>query len=129
MSQIVTWIEDDVTTAPLPEHRYDLWHDRAVFHFLTEEADRRAYVAQVMRAVKPGGHVIVATFASDGPAQCSGLPVHRYTVEELQAAFGSNFELIKHAQEDHMTPGGQRQHFIYCHWCTPSAVEGLLGGE
>jgi uncharacterized membrane protein YeaQ/YmgE (transglycosylase-associated protein family) len=79
----VRWIESDVTTAPLAPHSIDVWHDRAVFHFLTEEADRAAYVDQVLRAVKPGGFVIVATFAEDGPTECSGLPVRRYRAEEL----------------------------------------------
>lgn len=119
-SEEVTWVEADVTQVNLPKHSIDLWHDRAVFHFLTDEADRRAYVAQVKCTVKPGGHLIVATFASDGPAQCSGLPVRRYTVEALHAEFGPAFELLHHTAEHHRTPGGNLQHFIYCH-CRMSA--------
>ena len=110
----VTWIAGDVTQVDLPTQAYDLWHDRAVFHFLTDEADRRAYVAQVLRAVKPGGHVIVATFAEDGPTQCSGLPVVRYSPSELHAQFGGGFELVKHDRESHVTPFGKIQNFIYC---------------
>lgn len=88
----------------LPEQAYDIWHDRAVFHFLTDPADRSAYVQQVKKSVKPGGHVIVATFAPDGPEQCSGLPLARYTPDQLHGAFGSSFELLEHVSEDHKTP-------------------------
>lgn len=82
-STAVQWIEADIANAMLPVHAYDVWHDRAVFHFLTSPQDRRAYIAAVLRAVKPGGHVIVATFAEDGPTQCSGLPVMRYSAMRL----------------------------------------------
>ena len=111
----VQWIEGDITTAALPQTRYDIWHDRAVFHFLTDKDDRAAYVAQVRRAVKPGGHVIVAAFAPDGPLQCSGLPVVRYAPDALHAEFGGAFELLEHLREDHRSPGGTVQHFVYCH--------------
>lgn len=111
----VRWIESDVTTAPLAPHSIDVWHDRAVFHFLTDQTDRQAYVAQVMRAVKPGGFVIVATFAEDGPTQCSGLPVRRYRADELHAEFGGGFELLRHEKEAHQTPGGKVQSFVYCY--------------
>lgn len=111
----IQWIAADATAAALPEGQYALWHDRAVFHFLTEAADRAAYVAQAMRALRPGGHLIVATFADDGPMQCSGLPVRRYSAEQLHAEFGPGFRLVSHAREDHRTPGGNVQHFVYCH--------------
>lgn len=111
----VTWLEADVTQVDLPMHRYDVWHDRAVFHFLTEVTQRQAYVEQVFRAVRPGGHVIVATFAEDGPEQCSGLPVCRYAAEALHAEFGEAFELVHHAREAHHTPGGKVQQFVYCY--------------
>lgn len=111
----VRWIEADIVTATLPLHAYDLWHDRAVFHFLTEERERKAYVAAVLRAVKPGGHVIVATFAPDGPLQCSGLPVMRYSADALHAEFGSAFELLAHQREEHRTPLGSVQRFVYCY--------------
>lgn len=111
----VRWLVGDVTTIRLPERSYDVWHDRAVFHFLTSEQDRRAYVANVQRSVKPQGHVIVATFAEDGPTQCSGLPVMRYSAEELHAQFGTSFALLSHEREDHHTPFGTVQRFTYCY--------------
>jgi len=98
---------------------YDIWHDRAVFHFLTDPADRMAYVRQVMKAVRPGGHVIVSTFAPDGPEQCSGLPVARYDPDQLHHEFGDSFELLEHSREEHKTPWGSVQHFVYCHCLTP----------
>lgn len=111
----VHWMVDDVTRADLPPHRYDIWHDRAVFHFLTDPADRHAYVEQVMRAVRPGGFVIVATFAEDGPEKCSGLPVMRYRPDSLHAEFGEPFLLVSHEKEAHHTPTGAIQQFIYCY--------------
>ena len=111
----VQWIEADVTKADLPAKRFDVWHDRAVFHFLTSAEDRAAYVQTVFRAVKPGGHVIVATFAEDGPNQCSGLPVMRYRADELHAEFGEAFSLLSHRKEAHHTPSGTVQQFVYCY--------------
>ena len=111
----VRWIEADITKVELPAYRYDIWHDRAVFHFLTDPADRAAYVRTVLRAVKPGGHVIVATFADDGPLQCSGLPVMRYRPDELHDEFGAAFTLLKHQREEHHTPSGMVQKFVYCY--------------
>ena len=111
----VTWIVGDIREVSLPEQAYDIWHDRAVFHFLTDPADRAAYVRQVMKAVRPGGHVIVATFALDGPEQCSGLPVARYSPDQLHGEFGPSLELLEHASEEHRTPWGSVQHFVYCH--------------
>lgn len=116
----VEWISGDIRHVELPHQAYDIWHDRAVFHFLTDTADRRAYVQQVMRAVKPGGHVIVATFAPDGPEQCSGLPVARYSHDQLHGEFGPAFELLEHASEEHKTPWGTLQHFVYCHCVKPN---------
>ena len=111
----VTWLEGDVTTIELPAAHYDVWHDRAVFHFLTDESERKAYVAKVARSVKPLGHVIVATFAEDGPTQCSGLPVRRYSPERLHAEFGDSFALLRHEREAHHTPFGTVQKFVYCY--------------
>ena len=111
----VRWIEADVTKANLPDHQFDIWHDRAVFHFLTTPEDRAAYVQAVFRSVKPGGHVIVATFAEDGPDQCSGLPVMRYSPDELHAEFGESFKLLRHQKEAHHTPAGKVQQFVYCY--------------
>jgi len=117
----VRWIEGDITSIVLPAHACDVWHDRAVFHFLTGEAQRRAYVAAVLRSVKPGGHVIVSTFAEDGPLQCSGLPVMRYSADRLHAEFGAPFTLLGHAREAHRTPSGKLQSFIYCYCRTRAA--------
>ena len=111
----VRWIEADITTAQFEPAAYDVWHDRAVFHFLTDPADRAAYVAQVRRAVRPGGHVIVAAFGPAGPLQCSGLPVIRYEPGGLHAQFGGAFELLEHMTEEHHTPQGAVQQFVYCH--------------
>src|SRR5699024_4003753 len=110
----VNWLEQDITNAALPEAAYAVWHDRAVFHFLTAEADRRAYVRAVTRAVKSGGQVIVATFAQDGPTRCSGLPVRRYSANELHAEFGESFTLEQHERVNHDTPSGAVQRFVYC---------------
>ncbi len=110
----VQWIEADITAAELAEGAFDIWHDRAVFHFLTQAADRQAYVGAVLRAVKPGGHVIVASFAEDGPERCSGLPVVRYSADELHAEFGGSFLLLRHEKESHQTPRGAVQQFVYC---------------
>lgn len=111
----VNWMEGDITHAALPECRFDIWHDRAVFHFLTDPADRHAYVERVMRAVRPGGHVIIATFAEDGPEKCSGLPVVKYQPETLHAQFGEAFLLVEHEKEAHRTPFGTVQQFVYCY--------------
>jgi 2-polyprenyl-3-methyl-5-hydroxy-6-metoxy-1,4-benzoquinol methylase len=111
----VHWLEADITRVSLPAHAYDVWHDRAVFHFLTMPEDRAAYVRAVQHAVKPGGHVIVATFAEDGPTQCSGLPVMRYSANALHAEFGGSFALLKQDKEAHLTPFGTVQQFVYCY--------------
>lgn len=111
----VNWIEGDVTTVEFPLHQFDIWHDRAVFQFLTDLADRQAYVKQVMQAVRPGGHVIIATFAEDGPEKCSGLSAMRYAPESLHAEFGNDFLLIEHKKELHQTPFDTKQQFIYCY--------------
>lgn len=111
----VQWMEGDITCAEFPVHRFDIWHDRAVFHFLTEQASRDAYVKRVMRSVRPKGHVIVATFAEDGPEKCSGLPVMRYRPELLHAEFGDAFLLVDQQKETHHTPSGAVQQFVYCY--------------
>ena len=119
-STAVKWLAADVTEAPLPPHSFDVWHDRAVFHFFTAPKDRQAYVAAVLRAVKPGGHVVVATFAEDGPAWCSGLPVMRYSARQLHGEFGALFTLVRHEREEHHTPTGAVQKFVYCYCRTHS---------
>jgi SAM-dependent methyltransferase len=110
----VKWIAADVRDAPLGDGAYAVWHDRAVFHFLTDGRDRQAYVEQVHRTVRPGGYVLVATFAEDGPATCSGLPVVRYSPESLHSEFGPSFRVMASAREDHHTPAGGEQSFLYC---------------
>jgi SAM-dependent methyltransferase len=110
----VIWREADVLGAALPALAYDVWHDRAVFHFLVDAADRARYVDQVRAAVREGGHVLVATFAEDGPKKCSGLDVVRYAPEGLHQQFGPDFQLVQTAREEHHTPTGATQPFIYC---------------
>jgi ubiquinone/menaquinone biosynthesis C-methylase UbiE len=113
-AQAVNWLVEDITKAVFEPYSFDIWHDRAVFHFLTTEEDRKAYVKQVLRALKPGGHVIMATFGTNGPTQCSGLPVMRYAPEELHSEFGEAFTLLAHEEQLHHTPFGTDQQFIYC---------------
>jgi 2-polyprenyl-3-methyl-5-hydroxy-6-metoxy-1,4-benzoquinol methylase len=113
-AKLVKWIEANILDVRLPAATYDVWHDRAVFHFLTNDKDRHIYVEQVLHAVKPGGLVIVATFAEDGPTECSGLPVVRYNAEQLHSEFGEPFILLGHEKESHQTPGGKEQKFVYC---------------
>jgi SAM-dependent methyltransferase len=119
----VRWIEADILDASLPKGAYSVWHDRAVFHFLTAPADRAQYVAQVRAALRPGGFVLVATFADDGPTRCSGLEVARYSAEALHAELGAPFRLMASEREEHVTPGGVRQSFLYC-LCRMDKVEG-----
>jgi len=116
-SKRVHWLVADITKAELPNSAYDVWHDRAVFHFLTQQSDRAAYVRQAAHAVKPGGHVIVSTFGLGGPAKCSGLDVVRYDAESLHREFGATFRLLESVKELHQTPFGTIQQFVYCH-CT-----------
>ena len=111
---LVTWQHADVLTVELPVAGFDVWHDRAVFHFLTDAADRARYVAQVRCAVKPGGFVLIATFAEDGPTRCSGFDVARYSAGTLHAEFGNDFHLVDSRREAHSTPWGAPQIFTYC---------------
>jgi 2-polyprenyl-3-methyl-5-hydroxy-6-metoxy-1,4-benzoquinol methylase len=110
----VTWLLADVTQATLPTRYYDVWHDRAVFHFLTTQDERTAYVQRIAGSMKVGGHVIVATFGPEGPTKCSGLDVVRYDAESLHAEFGRHFRLMESATEVHQTPLGTTQQFLYC---------------
>lgn len=111
----VQWLVADVTTTALPQ-QYNLWHDRAVFHFLTVPAQRAAYLALLKTAVVKGGRVIIATFAEDGPERCSGLPVQRYTAAALQAEFAGVLQLVTSQREAHQTPFGTTQYFTWCHF-------------
>ena len=110
----VVWQAADVLTADFRAAEFDVWHDRAVFHFLTRDADRHRYLAQVRRAVRPGGHVLVATFAEDGPTRCSGLDVARYSPESLHSEFGDDFQVVESLRQEHRTPWGATQAFTYC---------------
>jgi 2-polyprenyl-3-methyl-5-hydroxy-6-metoxy-1,4-benzoquinol methylase len=111
----VQWLVADITEARLELGAYDVWHDRAVFHFLTASKDRVAYVRQVAHAVKPGGHVIVGTFGPEGPTKCSGLDVIRYDAESLHDQFGVRFRLVESSKELHRTPFGTTQQFLFCY--------------
>jgi len=108
----VHWVVADAT-AWEPAKAYDIWHDRAAFHFLTEEKDRAAYIARLTRGVKAGGHAIIATFALDGPEKCSGLPVARYDSASLARTLGSKFLLVHTRRHEHATPWGSRQMFQF----------------
>jgi 2-polyprenyl-3-methyl-5-hydroxy-6-metoxy-1,4-benzoquinol methylase len=116
VSDRINWLVADITSADLPAQQYDVWHDRAVFHFLTLPAQRAAYVRQVLHAVKPGGHIIMATFGLDGPEKCSGLEIVRYDSASLQAEFGDQFQLLETSAELHETPFHTTQQFLYCHF-------------
>jgi trans-aconitate methyltransferase len=108
----VRWIAADATSWQPPQ-AFDIWHDRAAFHFLVEEADRAAYVDRLHAGVRSGGHAIIATFAPDGPEKCSGLPVQRYSPESLSKTIGSAFELVEHQDHRHVTPWGAAQSFQF----------------
>jgi SAM-dependent methyltransferase len=110
----VHWMLGDITQFSLAQHAFDVWHDRAVFHFLTDQAQRQAYVRSVLHAVKPGGHVIVSTFGPEGPTKCSGLDVKRYDAAALHQEFGRRFQIEESALELHRTPWGTKQQFVYC---------------
>jgi len=111
----VHWIVGDVTQIELPRQHFDFWHDRAVFHFLDDASARLRYLAAVRVALKPGGHIVVATFGPTGPEHCSGLPVVRYSPEGIHAQFGEQFTAIGKDEETHHTPWGSEQEFVYCY--------------
>ena len=112
----IQFLTADITTATLPQAQYDLWHDRAVFHFLTTPEDRAAYRWQLTHALKPGGHVLLATFGPQGPTRCSNLDVIRYDAPTLQHELGSAFHLVESATHLHQTPSGTTQQFLYLHF-------------
>lgn len=114
-SSDVEWLVADITEVDLPAAHFDVWHDRAVFHFLTDPDDRRRYVELVNRSVKPGGHIIIASFGPNGPLKCSGLDVVRYSSESMHDEFGDEFQLVSSVDETHDTPFGTTQEFIYCY--------------
>lgn len=110
-AQQVSWIQADVTTGP-PLETFDLWHDRAVFHFLTTPDEIRSYTELASRTVRHGGHAVIATFGPDGPNHCSGLPVMRYSAEDLAETF-NGFRLLRAEEVEHKTPTGVTQAFVY----------------
>lgn len=110
----VHWVLGDITQVSLPPQSFDVWHDRAVFHFLIDPVKRQEYVRTVLNAVRPGGHVIVSTFGPDGPTKCSGLDVMRYDAEALHGQFGKQFRIAESSKELHRTPWGTEQQFVYC---------------
>jgi ubiquinone/menaquinone biosynthesis C-methylase UbiE len=116
----IRWLEADITSASLPADHYDLWHDRAVFHFLTNGADREKYVKTMRRSVKAQGHIVIGTFSLQAPPKCSGLEVQRYDPELLHREVGEDLELREHKYETHRTPGGVEQMYLYCRFQKPA---------
>lgn len=113
LAESVEWFEADVTGFDSP-HKWDVWHDRAVFHFLTEPEDRRRYLRKLLDGVNSGGHAIIATFGPDGPLKCSGLDTVRYSPQALAGELGPGLALVEATEELHTTPSGATQAFVYC---------------
>lgn len=111
----ITWIEADVRSHDFARP-FDLWHDRAVFHFMVEDDDRDGYLSVLRQTLRPGGHLVLATFGREGPRHCSGLPVSRYGADELVETLGADFELISAQIQEHHTPSGNQQEFTYSHF-------------
>jgi SAM-dependent methyltransferase len=111
----LAWFEEDITCFR-PTGQFSVWHDRAVFHFLTERADRQSYVSVLRKALKPGGHLIIMAFAIDGPVKCSGLDIVQYDAQKMQTELGKGFELLETGYETHLTPAGNQQKFAYFHF-------------
>jgi len=109
----VSWLVQDITELS-PDRSFDVWHDRAVFHFLTDADDRTSYVRIMSSVLQPGAQAIIATFDLDGPEKCSGLDVVRYSPESMAAVLGDAFQLLESSTEEHVTPGGSSQNFVYC---------------
>lgn len=114
LARSVAWLQGDVTEIRLPLNHYRLWHDRAVFHFLVEPKEQQKYIDAMLRAIRPGGYLIIGTFAPGAPPRCSGLPVQRYTAEILCQKFGKEFRLLRQQNEIHTTPSGVEQAYVYC---------------
>ena len=120
----VDWIVADATVWE-PLKAYDIWHDRAVFHFVTEPEQRKAYVRQIASALKSGGQVIIATFGPQGPQKCSGLDTRRYDAEALENEFGPDFRLVRSSILQHQTPTGTTQQFLYCQFSFSPTQESI----
>jgi len=110
----VQWLEGDIRSMDLPSAHYDLWHDRAAFHFLTNAKDRTIYTEKMRSALKPSGHIIIGTFSLEAPPICSGLDVERYSPEQLHKELGADLQFREHRYERHLTPTGVEQMYIYC---------------
>lgn len=110
----VSWLAGDVLELDLPESHFDLWHDRAVFHFFTRPEQHRVYARQMLRALKPGGNAVIATFGPEGPMKCSGLDTCRYNADALARTLGSGLQWIEEVIDLHQTPSGTQQQFLYC---------------
>lgn len=113
-STVTQWLVADVLSDEFPRNRYDIWHDRAVFHFLTASGDRQTYIRRLKHSLRDHGYFIVGTFALNGPDRCSGLPTMRYSPSTLQDELGSAFKLKSHITDEHQTPSGMIQSFLYC---------------
>ncbi len=114
--RLVTWLEGDIASVDLPVHYYELWHDRAVFHFFSSEEQQQKYRDKLLSTLKPGGHLILGTYAPEAPPKCSGLPVQRYTVDQLERFLGEEFVLQHNRKEQHVTPGGRGHMYLFCHF-------------
>ncbi|MEE3236189.1 MAG: class I SAM-dependent methyltransferase [Pseudomonadota bacterium] len=118
-SRDIMWLDADVTSHRLPKNQFMLWHDRAMFHFLTAEEDRLTYRANLLRTLRPGGHAIIGTFAPEAPPRCSGLPVKRYNPDHLRAELGNELVFIKEEKMLHITPGGIEQWYQFSLFSRP----------
>jgi len=115
-TDLISWLEGDITEVDLPMNHYELWHDRAVFHFLIAPEQQRKYRDNLLKALRQGGHLIIGTFAPEAPPKCSGLPVQRYTPDQIEHILGEEFELKRSHKELHVTPSGVEQMYLYCHF-------------
>lgn len=113
-SDLVMWLSGDITDYLLPEQRFALWHDRAMFHFLTSDAEQAAYRKALLHTLQPDGHAIIGAFANSAPPTCSGLPVCRYDAAGLSEILGDGLQLLDDVEELHVTPGGVEQMYLYC---------------
>jgi len=118
-ANLVTWLVGNITSIELPENHFELWHDRALFHFLTGTDEQERYRDKLLMALRPGGHLIIGTFAPEAPPKCSGLPVQRYDLELLADTLGAKLDLVRHHKELHITPGGVEQMYLYCEFRRP----------
>ena len=126
-AQTVEWFEEDVTCFS-PPHRFSLWHDRAVFHFLTTKSDRDKYINVLKQALEPDGHLIIMTFSIGGPVKCSGLDIIQYDANKLTEELGQGLELVETGYEVHLTPSGGEQKFAYFHFKRVTGDQSLAPG-